>query len=75
MSISERYSEFPPYLVIVDALDEVEDQGGSVFPKELLGTTNITDLRGLKFLVTSRPDPNIARLCASFTSEAVCRRP
>ena len=72
-SISERSSEFPPYLVIVDALDEINDQGGSGFLKELLDTINVVGLRGLKFLVTSRPDPNIARLCASFASKAVCR--
>ena len=72
-SISERHFQFPPYLVIVDALDEINDQGGSVFLKELLDTVNAAALRGLKFLVTSRPDPNIARLCASFASEAVCR--
>ena len=72
-SISERHFKFPPYLVIVDALDEIDDQGGSAFLKELLDTINVAALRGLKFLVTSRPDPNIARLCASFASEAVCR--
>ena len=72
-SISERHSEFPPYLVIVDALDEINNQGGSAFLKELLDTINAAALPGLKFLITSRPDPNIARLCASFVSEAVCR--
>ena len=72
-SIGERHSEFPPYLVIVDALDEINDQGGSAFLKELLDTVNACALRGLKFLITSRPDPNIACLCTSFASEAVCR--
>ena len=62
-SINERHFEFPPYLVIVDALDEINDQGGLAFLKELLDTINAAALRGLKFLVTSRPDPNIARLC------------
>ena len=72
-SMSERHFEFPPYLVIVDALDQIDDQGGSAFLKELLDIINVGALRGLKFLVTSRPDPNIVRLCASFVSKAVCR--
>ena len=46
---------------------------GRAFLKELLDTINVAALRGLKFLITSRPDPNIARLCASFVSEAICR--
>ena len=72
-SINERHFQFPPYLVIVDALDEINDQGGLAFLKELLDTINAAALRGLKFLVTSRPDPNIARLCESFRSKTVCR--
>ena len=31
------------------------------------------DLKGLKFLVTSRSDPKIVTLCESFASLAVCR--
>ena len=72
-SISERHFQFSSYLVVVDALDEINDQGGSRFLKELLNTINTAALRGLKFLITSRPDPNIAGLCASFTSKAVFR--
>ena len=72
-SINERHLQFPSYLVIVDALDEINDQGGPAFLKELLDAINAAALRGLKFLVTSRPDPNIARLCASFRCKAVCR--
>ena len=72
-SVSERHSKFPPYLIIVDALDEINDRGGLAFFKELLDTINAAGLRGLKFLVTSRPDPNIAHLCASFASKTVCR--
>ena len=72
-SVSERHSKFPPYLIIVDALYEINDRGGLAFFKELLDTINAAGLRGLKFLVTSRPDPNIAHLCASFASKTVCR--
>ena len=63
----------PPCLVIVDALDEIDDRGGSEFLRDLLETTKEGHLRGLKFLVTSRPDPELAELCSSFESGATCR--
>ena len=66
-------SELLPCLVIVDALDEIDDRGGSEFLRDLLGTIKEGHLRGLKFLVTSRPDPELAELCSSFESGAICR--
>jgi hypothetical protein len=71
-SSSGRPSEIPPYLVVVDALDEIEGEGGSAFLRDLLKTIDRGRLRGLKFLVTSRPDPELAELCSSFKSDAVC---
>jgi hypothetical protein len=71
-SSSGRPSEIPPYLVVVDALDEIEGEGGSAFLRDLLRTIDKGRLRGLKFLVTSRPDPELAELCSSFKSDAVC---
>jgi len=71
-SMSKHCTEFRPFLVIVDALDEVEDRGGSAFLEELLRMTDKSRLLGLKFLITSRPDPDLANLCSSFTSDAVC---
>ena len=70
-----RHTELPPYLIIVDALDEIEADGGSMFLQEIIETINqlACPLRGLKFLVTSRPDPRIVELCKSFSSNAVCR--
>ena len=65
--------ELPIYLIVIDALDEVKGVGGSIFLRDLLSAINEYNLRGLKFLVTSRPDPNVATLCESFASEAVCR--
>jgi len=62
----------PPYLVVIDALDEIEEEGGSLFLRDLLKTVDSGHLCGLKFLITSRPDPDLAKLCASFDSEAVC---
>jgi len=66
-------SELPPYLIIVDALDEIDDGGGSEFLRDLLEMIKEGHLRGLKFLVTSRPDPDLAELCSSFESHAICR--
>jgi len=69
----ERHGELRPYLIVVDALDEIEDKKGLALLQELLETFSKGDLRGLKFLVTSRPDPELAKLCSSFESDAVCR--
>jgi hypothetical protein len=69
---STRNPQLPPYLIVIDALDEIKDGGGSAFLQELLTVIDEFDLRGFKFLVTSRPDPEVVTLCESFTSEAVC---
>jgi len=71
-SAGESPRELRPYLIVVDALDEIEDSGGSAFLEELLKTFSQGHLRGLKFLVTSRPDPDLAALCSSFNANAVC---
>ncbi|KAG5334879.1 hypothetical protein C0989_002719, partial [Termitomyces sp. Mn162] len=72
LSTSKEFRTLPPYLVVIDALDEIHNSGGSEFLKELLITIEKGALHGLKFLVTSRPDPNIVELCKSFSSDAVC---
>ena len=64
--------ELPPYLIVIDALDEIKGDGGLVFLHDLLIAINKYNLRGFKFLVTSRSDPKVAALCESFVSEAVC---
>lgn len=63
----------PSYLIIIDALDEIDERGGVEFLRELLKAIREFDLRGFKFLVTSRLDPEVVELCESFTSDAVCR--
>jgi ABC-type oligopeptide transport system ATPase subunit len=67
------HPELPLYLIVIDALDEIIGDGGSAFLRNLLKAIDEYDLRGLKFLVTSRPHPKVAALCESFESEAVCR--
>ena len=73
LSQASRHPELPPYLIVIDALDEIKGDGGSAFLRSLLIAINEYDLRGFKFLVTSRSDPKVAALCESFASEAVCR--
>ena len=57
----QRDKMLPPYLIIIDALDEIEEGGGSAFLKDLLTSLNDGNLRGLKFLITSRPDPQLVK--------------
>ena len=71
-SAGERDGELRPYLIVVDALDEIEDNGGLAFLQELVEAFNKGHLHSLKFLVTSRPDPKLAALCSLFDCDAVC---
>jgi len=63
----------PIYLVVVDALDEIEDSKRSLFLEQLLKSLQTNNITGLKFLVTSRPDPEIVDLCESFPLKVVCK--
>jgi len=65
--------ELPPYLVVIDALDEIEGHEGSAFLADLLTAINERCLQGLKFFVTSRPDPDVAKLCESLPPKVICR--
>jgi hypothetical protein len=51
----------PPlnYLIVIDALDEIDGNGGSEFLRNLLNVVNKHRLPGLKFFVTSRSDPGL----------------
>jgi hypothetical protein len=59
------------YLVVIDALDEIENNGGPVFLRTLLETIKNGHLQGLKFLVTSRPDPQLVKSESSLPQDAV----
>ncbi|RXW18117.1 hypothetical protein EST38_g7740 [Candolleomyces aberdarensis] len=61
------------YLVVIDALDEIYQQGGSAFLSDLLDAINENRLRGLKFFVTSRPDPNLVTRVQSFRRKRLYR--
>ena len=47
------------YLIVIDALDEIDGNGGSEFLRNLLNVINKHRLPGLKFFVTSRSDPRL----------------
>jgi len=72
-SAGARPHDLPPYLIVIDALDEVDDRGGLAFLQALLTTIQKGHLQGLKFFVTSREDDKVASLCDQFSSDVVCR--
>ena len=72
-SAFDRPHDLPPYLIVVDALDEVVCGGGLAFLQALLTTIQEGHLQGLKFLVTSREDDKVAVLYDHFSSDVVCR--
>ncbi|KAJ7842360.1 hypothetical protein B0H14DRAFT_3692158 [Mycena olivaceomarginata] len=61
----------PSLLIVIDALDEIADGEGAIFLRELLDAVRDGEFAGLKFLVTSRPDPIIADLCKDIAPAAV----
>jgi len=67
-SIAQRSNLLLP-IVVVDALDESDY--GAEFLEELLRVIHVGQLAGIKFLVTSRPDPKIVDICKSFPPNAV----
>jgi len=61
------------FLVVIDALDEIDGQGGSVFLHDLLDVINKHRLQGLKFFATSRPDPHLVTHLQSFEDKQFYR--
>ncbi|KAF8153266.1 hypothetical protein B0H34DRAFT_800488 [Crassisporium funariophilum] len=72
-SEATRDSGLSPYLIVIDALDEIIGDGGPRFLRYLLNAVDEFNLQGLKFLVTSRSNPELVKLCETFTSDAICR--
>jgi hypothetical protein len=63
----------PQYLIVIDALDEIDGTGGSEFLRDLLNVINENRLNGLKFFATSRPDPNLVVHVGSFADKQLYR--
>jgi len=63
----------PQYLIVIDALDEIDGTGGSEFLRDLLSVINENRLKGLKFFATSRPDPALVSRVYEFGDKRLCR--
>ncbi|KIK50573.1 hypothetical protein GYMLUDRAFT_182598, partial [Collybiopsis luxurians FD-317 M1] len=64
-------SQVLKWLIILDGLDELENNGGYNILKQLL--EGVDGIHGLKILVTSRPDQNIANVCnEQLSSKTIC---
>jgi len=61
------------YLIVIDALDEIDGKGGSEFLRDLLNVINEHRLQGLKFFATSRPDPALVTHLESFENKQFYR--
>ena len=61
----------PTPIIVVDALDE--NDRGTEFLEELLRFIQAGQLTGIKFLVTSRPEPEIVNICKLFPPNTVCK--
>ncbi|KAJ7310679.1 hypothetical protein DFH08DRAFT_1046444, partial [Mycena albidolilacea] len=61
-----------PVVVVIDALDEIENDQGSELVKQLIqAISSFKGLCGLKFLITSRPHPRIVNECSSINQKAI----
>ncbi|KAJ7301250.1 hypothetical protein DFH08DRAFT_827729 [Mycena albidolilacea] len=72
-SIGDR-GGLPPLVVVVDALDEVENEDGSSFLEQLIKKigTHPDHFHRLKFFITSCRDPRIVEVAESLPSTGVC---
>lgn len=60
----------PVYLIVIDALDELAENGSSDFLDSLFTTLNNVPSKGFKLLLTSRSDPTIVSLIGSLNMRA-----
>jgi len=61
------------YLIVIDALDEIDGTGGSEFLQDLLSVIKENRLKGLKFFATSRPDPALVSYVDDFGDKQLYR--
>jgi hypothetical protein len=74
-TVKDRSDELPLYLIVIDALDEIDDDGGETLLRELISATMTAKggIRGLKVLVTSRPHPKIVAATDLLSRDTVYR--
>ena len=61
------------YLMVIDALDEIDGNGGSEFLRDLFDVLNRNHLPGLRFFATSRMDPNLIDRVNSLNQKRLFR--
>ncbi|PPR07583.1 hypothetical protein CVT26_002256 [Gymnopilus dilepis] len=64
------------YLIVIDALDEIDGTGGSEFLRDLVNTINKSSddrLSGLKFFIASRSDPSLVAHVESLDRKQLYR--
>ncbi|KAF5345507.1 hypothetical protein D9757_014304 [Collybiopsis confluens] len=62
------------WLIVIDALDELDGSGGSQLVEQLLKGISKTKMDGMKILLTSRPDPTITKICnEELSNGAICK--
>ncbi|KAJ3514875.1 hypothetical protein NMY22_g14600 [Coprinellus aureogranulatus] len=61
------------FLILIDAVDELVDNGGPRFLRHLLAAINEHDLPGLKFFVTSRSNPDLEIQVKQFKRKELYR--
>ncbi|KIK53827.1 hypothetical protein GYMLUDRAFT_207105 [Collybiopsis luxurians FD-317 M1] len=71
----KQLSDRLPVLIVIDALDEIEGGQGSTFVSDLIQSLNQagSGMHGIKFLITSRPEPNIVETWKKLGTEATYR--
>ncbi|KAJ7204176.1 WD40 repeat-like protein [Mycena pura] len=75
-SMEQQTDPQPSRLIVIDALvDEIEGGQGARFIEHLIKSffSSGKTLRGLKFLVTSRPQPDIVEQCRLLQADSVYR--
>ncbi|KAI0026364.1 hypothetical protein K488DRAFT_75402, partial [Vararia minispora EC-137] len=70
-SMKDRRDELPPSLIVIDALDEIENNGGEQLLRELIDSIRGEGVQGLKILVTSRPHPDIVDATNSLPRDTI----
>ncbi|KAI0026929.1 hypothetical protein K488DRAFT_91649 [Vararia minispora EC-137] len=72
-SMKYRQDGLPLSLIVIDALDEIENNGGEQLLQELIDSIRSEGVQRLKILVTSRPHPKIVDATSSLSRSAIYR--
>ncbi|EIM85615.1 uncharacterized protein STEHIDRAFT_59318, partial [Stereum hirsutum FP-91666 SS1] len=70
----DRPDDLPPTLIVIDALDEIDEDGGPELLRSLIkamADEGPSCMRGLKILITSRPHPSIVDMAQSLSHDAI----